>query len=145
MTDGGQPKIEKLYERYDSGIPNDEDRFDQVSSYIVDHFADVLETKLGVGPHFLMIFAAVTHAMFGIPVGDMKGDDPPPRDPRALSDPATAVTNLLYLADVFEMAGDEVPSRLASFRVAIAGTTQRIKSRSVRFLTLYRALLPDPI
>ena len=53
VTDGGQPKINKLYERYDSAIPeNTEDRFDQVSHYIVHHFADVFGTKLGVGPHF---------------------------------------------------------------------------------------------
>ena len=148
VTDGGQPKIDKLYERYDSAIPDDaEERFDQVCNYIVDHFSDVLGTKLGAGPHFMMIFAAVAHALFGIPVGDMGGQYPglPARDPRELSDPSAAITNLLGLADVFEMSGGQVPARLASFKVAIAGTTQRIKSRSVRFLTLYRALLPDPV
>ena len=31
VTDGGQPKIDKLYERYDSSIPDDaEERFNQV-------------------------------------------------------------------------------------------------------------------
>ncbi len=148
VTDGGQPKIDKLYERYDSAIPDDaEERFDQVCNYIVDHFSDVLGTKLGAGPHFMMIFAAVAHALFGIPVGDMGGQYPglPARDSRVLSDPSAAITNLLGLADVFEMSGGQVPARLASFKVAIAGTTQRIKSRSVRFLTLYRALLPDPV
>ena len=77
VTDGGQPKIDKLYERYDSAIPDDaEERFDQVCNYIVDHFSDVLGTKLGAGPHFMMIFAAVAHALFGIPVGDMGGQYP---------------------------------------------------------------------
>ena len=148
VTDGGQPKINKLYERYDSEIPDDaEDRFDQVCDYIVANFSDVLRTKLGAGPHFMMLFAAVAHALFGIPVGDMRGQypGPPTRDPLALSDTSEAVTNLLALADVFEMSGDEVPARLASFKVSIAGTTQRIKSRSVRFLTMYRALLPNPL
>ena len=148
VTDGGQPKIDRLYERYDAGMPDDtEDHFDQVCAYLVDHFPDVLETKLGSGPHFLMLFAAVSHAIFGVPPGDMKGEypSPPTRDPRALSDPAAAVQNLLALADLFDMSADEVPERLAPFKVAIAGTTQRIKSRSVRFLTLYRALLPDPV
>ena len=148
VTDGGQPKIDKLYERYDSGIPDDaEERFDQICDYIVTNFSDVLGTKLGGAPHFMMLFAAVAHALLGIPVGDMRGQDPglPTTGPSVLSDTAAAITNLLALADVFEMSGDEVPARLASFKVAIAGTTQRIKSRSVRFLTLYRALLPDPI
>ena len=141
-------KIDKLYERYDSTISDDsEERFDQVCHYIVDHFPDVLGTKLGVGPHFMMLFAAVAHALFGIPVGDMRGQYPdlPTRDSRVLSDTSAAIANLLALADIFELSGDEVPTRLASFRVAIAGTTQRIKSRSVRFLALYRALLPDPV
>ena len=148
VTDGGQPKIDKLYERYDSVMPDyAEERLDQVCEYIVDHFPDVLGTKLGVGPHFMMLFAAVAHALFGIPVGDMGGQYPglPTREPRVLSDNSAAIANILGLADVFEMSGDEVPARLASFKVAIAGTTQRIKSRSVRFLALYRALLPDPV
>ena len=148
VTDGGQPKIDRLYERYDSKISEDEEeRFDQVCQYIVDHFSEVLRTKLGPGPHFMMLFAAVAHALFAIPVGDMHGQYPclPERNQRVLSDPSAAATNLLSLSDIFDMSADEVPARLASFKVAIAGTTQRIKSRSVRFLTLYRALLPDPV
>ena len=148
VTDGGQPKIDKLYERYDARVPDGaEDRFDQVCGYIITHFPDVLETKLGNGPHFMILFAAVAHALFGIPIGDMGGQYPelPPRDVSALSDTPAAIANLLALADVFELSGDEVPRRFAGFKVSIAGTTQRIKSRSVRFLTLYRALLPDPI
>ena len=69
----------------------------------------------------------------------------PQIDPRALSDIGLAHSNLMTLADLFDMSADEVPQRLASFKVAIAGTTQRIRSRSVRFQTMFRALLPDPI
>ena len=148
MTDGGQPKIDKLYERYDSAIPEDAaERFDSVCDYIVHHFSDVLATKLGSGPHFMMIFAAVAHALFGIPEGDMGGEHPelPNRDPRYLSDPEVALANLLLLADMFDMDPDDMPDRLKSFKVAIAGTTQRIRSRSVRLRTLCLALLPDPI
>ena len=148
VTDGGQPKINKLYERYDSGVPdNAEERLDQVGDYIVVNFPDILNTKLGSGPHFMMLFAAVAHALFGIPIGDMGGQYPvlPTRDPSALSDAPVAIANLLALADLFELPGDEVPERFKGFKVSIAGTTQRMKSRSVRFLTLYRALLPDPI
>ena len=148
VIDGGQPKINKLYERYDSSIPGDaEERFDQTCSYIVDHFPDVLTTKLGNGPHFMMIFAAVAHALFGIPRGYMTQEHGgmPQRDPRALTDIGGANSNLMTLADLFDMSADEVPKRLTGFKVAIAGTTQRIRSRSVRFRNMFRALLPDPI
>ena len=148
VTDGGQPRIERLYEHYDSEIPEGTDsKFDEVCDYIVNSFSDILNTKLGAGPHFMMLFAAVAHARFGIPVGDMKGNFPelPVRDCCALSDPSIAASNLLTLADIFDTSVDEVPQRLASFKVAIAGTTQRMKSRSVRFLTLYKALMPEPL
>ena len=148
VTDGGQPKIDKLYERYDSSIPADaEERFNQVCQAIVDQFSDVLSTKLGNGPHFMMMFAAVAHALFGIPQGGMTQQygGLPLRDPRALSDIAVAGSNLMALADLFDVSAEEVPKRLAGFKVAIAGTTQRIRSRSVRFRTIFQALLPDPI
>ena len=148
VIDGGQPKIDRLYERYDPSVPDHaESRFDEVCSVIVSHFSDVLRTKLGSGPHFMMIFAAVAHALFGIPDGDIRGQytGMPERDSRALTDISAAKANLLTLADLFEVSADEVPKRFASYKLAIAGTTQRIKSRSVRFVTLYRALLPDPL
>ena len=69
----------------------------------------------------------------------------PQRDPCALSDINVANSNLMALADLFDMSGEEVPERFTGFKVAIAGTTQRIRSRSVRFRTLVRALLPEPI
>ena len=148
VTDGGQRKINSLYERYDLGIPDcTDDRFDEVCNYIVTNFPDILVTKLGASPHFMMLFAAVAHARFGIPDGDMKGDYPtlPVRTSSVLGDVSVATSNLLILADIFDVSVDEVPERLAGFKVAIAGTTQRMRSRSVRFLTLYRALMPEPL
>ena len=148
VIDGGQPKIDKLYQNYDSSIPaGTEERFDQACRYIVDHFPAVLTTKLGSGPHFMMIFAAVAHALFGIPEGDLGKQDGslPQRDRRVLNDVDMANSNLLTLADLFDIEADQVPERMTSFKVAIAGTTQRIRSRNVRFHTVFRALLPDPI
>ena len=148
VTDGGQPKISRLYERYDSSIPGDtEERLDQACRYIVDQFSGVLNTKLGNGPHFMMLFAAVSHALFGLHKGDMRPEhgDIPQMDPRVLTDIVVANANLMVLADLFDLSAEEVPDRLTGFKVAIAGTTQRIRSRSVRFRTMFRALLPDPI
>ena len=148
VTDGGQPKIDRLYERYDSSdLEAAEEYFDKTCKYIVDHFPSLLATKLGNGPHFMMLFAAVAHALYGIPKGDMREEHGglPARDTRVLSDLGVANSNLMALADLFDVSADEVPRRLASFKVAIAGTTQRIRSRSVRFVTMFRALLPEPI
>ena len=94
----------------------------------------------------MMMFASVAHALFDIPNGDMgEHGGMPPREKRALTDVSVANSNLMTLADLFDISGDEVPERLAGFKVAIAGTTQRIRSRSIRFRTMFRALLPDPI
>ena len=148
VTDGGQPKIDKLYERYDdSDLSVAEERLDAVCAYLKDNVAEILSTKLGDGPHFMMLFAAVAHALSGIPEGDLarEGASLPERDGTALSDTVAARANLLYLADVFGMSAEEVPSRLEQWRDAVSSSTQRIKSRSVRFLTLYQALRPEPI
>ena len=69
----------------------------------------------------------------------------PQRDPRSLTDLGVANSNLMALADLFDVSGEDVPERLMNFKVAIAGTTQRIRSRAVRFHTLFRALLPITI
>ena len=146
VTDGGQPKIDKIYERYDSSVPDcTEERFDQVCEYIIEQFPNVLTTKLGNGPHFMILFAAVAHALFGIPEGDIRQEHGPmpQRDPRALTDLSVANANLMALADVFDISGEDVPERLINFKVAIAGTTQRIRSRAVRLQTIFRALLPS--
>jgi hypothetical protein len=148
VTDGGQPKIDRLYERYDSAnLDEAVDRFDDVCEFIVGNFSTVLRKKLGGAPHFMMVFAAVAHALIGIPEGDMGGEHPelPCRDLLALSDVQIALDNLMALAMVFDTPAEAVPTDLAGFKVAIAGTTQRIRSRSVRFETLYRALLPVPV
>ena len=148
VTDGGQPKIDKIYERYDSSVPDcTEERFDQVCDYIIEQFPNVLTTKLGNGPHFMILFAAVAHALFGIPEGDIRQEHGPmpQMDPRALTDLSVANANLMTLADVFDISGEDVPERLIIFKVAIAGTTQRIRSRAVRFQTIFRALLPSTI
>lgn len=148
VVDGGQPKIDRLYEKYDSCVPEGtEEHFDNVCTYIVEHFSNVLTTKLGNGPHFMMLFAAVAHALIGIPDGDMKqaSGGMPERDDHVLTDIGLANSNLLTLSDQFDLSAEEVPERLSGFKVAIAGTTQRMRSRAPRFQTVFRALLPDPI
>ena len=145
VTDGGQRKIDKLYKVYDAAMPeNASYQVDETIKYIIDNFSQVMETNLAGAPHFLMLFAAVAHALSGIPEGDM-GDQMPPEDQRALKDIAVAQNNLGLLSDVLDRDPGEVAERFHEFQLASAGTTQRIKSRRVRFRALYRALLPDSI
>ena len=145
VTDGGQPKIERLYKAFDHEMPDYlPGRVDRTLEYLTDNFSEVLEMNLARAPHFLMLFAAVAHAKYGIPPGGM-GDDIPPQDPRALTDTSAAIVNLSILSDILDKETDDVPERFNEFRLASAGTTQRIRSRRVRFLMSYKALLPDTI
>ena len=142
VTDGGQPKIERVYKNYDTEMPERVPaQVDRILEYTAEKLPEILETDLARAPHFLMLFSAVAHAKFGIPPGDVR-DEMPPRDARALSDVGMAKVNLSTLADILNQELDEVPERFHEFRLASAGSTQRIRSRRVRFLMSYKALLP---
>lgn len=147
VRDGGQPYIGNLYHTYDRGISRVTiNQLDGAIQYIVENFAKVLVDRMLRGaPHFLMLFAAVAHALHEIPAGDMgtnKIPALPKRDPLALSEPDIAVTNLLRLAEIRRTPLDLVPQKFMAFRIASAGTVQRIPSRAARFVQLYKALLP---
>ena len=150
VSDGGQPNIKNLYTNYDNGLPNDAvDRLDGTVQFILDNLSDVLATKLRGAPHFLMLFAAVAHAIYGIPTGDMGTADDipslPERDPDALSNLDVVRENFTKLVDILKQRIDQVPEKFFTFRYASGGTTQRIRSRSQRFVTLYEALLPKEL
>jgi hypothetical protein len=149
VVNGGQPSIERLYRKYDREVPKQTAAaVDTTITYILENFSEVLETTgLVRGPHFLMLFAAVAYALLGIPKGDMELEMPL-RDPRALTDLQMAKSNLGLLGEVLEAEEEDVQARLprfAAFKMASGGSTHRIRSRKIRFPTLYRALLPDPI
>ena len=149
VKDGGQPAINRLYKTYDAGLPAEAVIvLEETISYILEHFSSVLETTgLVRGPHFLMLFAAVAHALEGIPQGGM-GADMPARDSMALSDLELCKANLATLGEVLESDEETVQERLprfAAFKMASGGSTQRIRSRKIRFPTTYMALLPELI
>lgn len=145
VTDGGQPATNGLYNRYDDHLPGDApEKLDRTIQFLLTELSPILQTGLARAPHFLMLFAAVAHALFGIPAGDM-GSDMPTKDSVALSDMDMARANLGILADILQSPDDSIPTRLFPFRLASAGSTQRIRSRKVRFPTLYKALLPSSI
>jgi hypothetical protein len=145
VCDGGQPTIERLYKMHDGNLPSSaSERVDLTLSFIMEKLAPVMETRLAGAPHFLMFFAAVAHARIGIQGGDL-GSDLPLRVDSALEDIAAATVNLCILAGVLEPDLEEIPPRFAEFKSASSATTQRIRSRKTRFLSLLSALLPDPI
>lgn len=145
VTDGGQRKIESLYKTYDGELPPGIVKgVDRTIQYILDNLSPALDSELARAPHFLMLFAAVAHALRGIPAGAM-GDAMPPQESAALTDIPAAISNLSVLADALERDYREIPPRLAGFRDASSGSTQRIKSRRVRFPWYYKALSRFPI
>ena len=145
VVDSRQSKTERWYKTFDSDLPEHvTHQVDRTLEFVNDNLQEVMETSLARAPHFLMFYAAIAHALFGIPNGDM-GDDMPHQDPRALQDIPMAVSNLTALSAALDLSGDEVPSRFQAFQLASAGSTQRISTRRVRFRVSYRALLPEPI
>ena len=146
VQDGGQSKITALYRKHDrtfgldNGVP---ERANAVLRYIADHFAGYLVgTPLLNPPHLLMLFAAVAHAKYGIPAGEM-GDKLPARDSLALADDEIARNNLLKLASV--IGSNDSPQGFTDFWLASKSSTQRIASRRQRFPEFYRALLPQSL
>jgi hypothetical protein len=145
VCDGGQPAIEKLYKAYDNDLPSySSKRVDSTLGFITDELAPVMDTRLAAAPQLLMVFGAVAHARIGIPPGDLE-DDLPPRTDDVLKDVPASITNLCTLAGMLELGPEEVPSRFVEFVTASSKTTQRIRSRRVRFRMIYAALLPEPI
>jgi len=145
VTDGGQRNIRKLYRKYDSNFPDRDKVVEMVNQaivFIVKNLSPAIDGPVSRATHFLMLYAAVAHALFGIPQGQMESEMPE-RDPKALSDFSLAIENISYLSMVIE--SDEPPSQkdLKDFWQASSGTTQRIASRRKRFPVFYRALLPQ--
>lgn len=141
VTDGGQPRIKKLYEDYDKELDGGiEPKVDKTLKRILTELSPVMETRIARANHFLILFAAAAHATVGIPEGQI--EDMPLRSEAALSDPRAACDNLAEMADSLEVNPDDVPSHLKAFRNASAGSTQRIARRRVRFKAMYNALMP---
>ena len=147
VKDGGQPKIDKLYQLYDDSFDSNSHVVDVVNetiSFITDNLAEGLRgTPIMKSPHFIMLFAAVTHAKHGIPRGDLKEGEMPVRNENAFENLDYARSNLLKLAAVID--SEHPPSGLEDFWKASRSSTQRISSRRIRFPVYYKSLLPSEI
>ncbi len=149
VTDGGQSNIKKLYNQMEKGFLEQEateKRLDEVLRFFVVNLADILAgTPVLRGPHFLMLFAALAHAKIGLPSGGL-GSDLPSSNGATLSDMNNTYQNLNTIASILESPEQEAILQrpdLRDFKLASGGSTQRINSRKVRFLTYFRALSPE--
>lgn len=144
IKDGGQPNIDKLYARHNEVFDAQGQvsrQLDEILTFFHVNLGDDLEgTPILSAPHFLMLFAALAHALVGIPPGDLR-NEMPKRRPDALSDLAITQGNLLQLASAIDADGP-VPG-FEQFHRASQASTQRIASRRVRFPVFYCALLPQ--
>lgn len=133
VRDGGQPKIDLLYKKYDSDAQVNDQLvawLDDLVGFFVDNLADsLIGNPVMRAPHFLMLFAALAYVRGGIPVGDV-GNLPPVPD-GALQDLDIVRTNLQMLGAYIE--GGNYPGAFEAFHQASASSTQRISSRKVRF------------
>jgi hypothetical protein len=141
VRDGGQPKINALYDRHDPAFPDADgvaSRVRSVVQFIDTKFKDAMQGEVfSRPPQVLILFAAIAHALQGIPSGDL-GSDLPARDSTCAIDIDTARDNLALLTEA--VLGDSLSRRFIDFVKASSGSTQRIASRRVRFLFLWRAL-----
>lgn len=145
VTDGGQQKITRFYERFDSpdaqnqfNLGQIEELIDNALDFITVEFREILmpPSRLSGAPHFLMLFAAAAHALNGIPQGGIKNDFPD-RHPEYRLNTEPIRRSLAVLNEVLE--ADEPIPEYVEFWNASKVTTQRIASRSVRFLFYWRA------
>ena len=77
------------------------------------------------------------------PCSDFRSHFLPTRSNNALTDAEIVLQNLTKLGGILKLKADDVPRTFFEFCVALAGTTHHMKSRSQRFITFYKALLPE--
>jgi len=139
VKDGGQPKLDALYKKYDSAFDTQVvANFNTVMEAIKTDYAPFLIGSSILTPApFLMFFSAVAYSLVGIPVGDIKPDEMPPRLPLN-QDLEQVRENLLVLASV--TSGDTEPAEpYAAFWRARA-FAHKIASRRIRFPEFVRAI-----
>jgi hypothetical protein len=137
VKDGGQPKIDLLYKKYDNKFDAIAiTKLDKVLKFIAGDLAPYLkETPIMSPPHLLMLFAAVSHVLVGIPQGELTAM--PHRVPMGQLDHVR--DNLLTLASLIASSDEAVPP-YTDFWKASKSSTQRIASRKVRFPVFVNAL-----
>jgi hypothetical protein len=149
IQDGGRKALNALYAKYDERFPQLDEvtgRVDEVAAFVDRTFKLVIiGTPLAKPPTFLLLFAAVLHALHGIPPGAL-GDALPPRDPEALADFDQTKANLVRLAAALAGgANGGHGGHLTAFVQATRENTRAASNRVQRFPVIWRALLGEPL
>ncbi len=145
IKDGDDRHLRDLYQKYDSAFPEGpttQAAVDAALTFITERIGDVLRGPLASMPSCLMLFAAIAHALSGIPAGAM-AEEMPGRDDTWLSDEQMVKSNLLTLAAAIEE--NPVEGRWAKFVAASKANTHRMASRRIRFPIFCEALRPIPL
>lgn len=140
VRNGGDPYIKKLYKAYDQKFADRsliEERTSAVLDALLNDYGDILRAGLGRSPQLLMLFAALAHNMYGIPAGEIS-QLPERRTLKSPIEISQAMERLLVALDSSDES--DLPPDLSRFVSASRSTTQRIKSREVRFGAFYAAL-----
>ena len=139
VTDGGESRINRIYQDLkttSSSLLPDPNNIVE----LLTRTADLLEPFRGEPivhkPHFLMVVAGLMYQQDDLPTGKLTFLDLPERS-KILSDLPIALEQLRALNTA--LTGDQTRYELHEF-VEARTTTQRIRSRQVRFLYTCRAL-----
>lgn len=142
VKDGGQPKIDALYRKYDDSfdsatIPN----FDRVLTYLVQNFAQsLIDTPMLRPPHLLMLYSGLAYHLIGIPDGDLTAAEIQALPQRGMFNNLERVRDsLLLLAAVIDSDQEPGPPLVDFWRTS-RSTTHRIATRRVRFPVFVRVL-----
>ena len=145
IKDGGADKIGKFYRANDSEFPSGEDscqKVNQALSFFDNHLGEIIkETRLASPPQFLMLIAALMHRQCGIDLTSLKGHTVTAK--MGVGPIDMVHSNLLTLASALE--SETPPDPFVPFVAASKSSTQRIASRTPRFIAFHLALGGDPI
>lgn len=146
IVDGNQTNIRNLYKKYNDDFTKKEEviyKVDDTINFIMGNLSEAIIGPIANPPHFLILFAAVSHALYGIPQGSIT--NMPQREENALSDRLVAIDNLTTLSAVIADPDPPLSNKFLPFWRASKSSTTRISSRSIRFPVYYRALFPQPL
>lgn len=146
VGDGGQPKIDALYKKYDKefdvGVI---EKLDDILSFFTDNLAPYLvDTPILSPTNLLMLFAALAAVKIGIPQGELTPQEYALSEKTMLPDLDIVKDNLRMLAAVLDSEAPPVSEQLGSFWLASKSSTQRIASRRIRY-SMYVRALTDPL
>jgi len=142
---GTQKNIDKLYEEHKKDFPEQkrvEGQVEKVINFISKNLDECIVGSIAKAPHFLMLYAALAHAIIGIPEETFEGEMPS-RNKNVLKDIMTVRSNIAKLNEIIEE--EEVEKEYFKFWDASRRGTNSIASRKIRFLKYFEALMPEAI